>query len=367
MFRRECIQTMNSEDSINTETSFHFQSPSYGDGVKQTLFDSFETEDFDGLRVMIASITTAGLDGFEEKFKTFCKAGKSLNFLVGTGLAPDPQAIRQLRDIRDKWPHLVNLQLVQTVNGQSLFHPKLYWFHGNKRHRLFVGSANWSGRGHTTNIEAMTKTDFTVKPSDPPPILKSLNESWTDVHESGQKEDGWGNLLKPTDKVLSELQSSWSGDQITQDAPIEIETSEESDRIEIWPFKNQGKEMAMDLTMEQGGDRISQVQPPLTVWRQFFDIDPEETQPEYEIQDSRTGDRYQFAVSGKDHNWTLEIPGARVSRPAIIVMRLVDSTTLIYSVYTPEDSEYDEIDGFLSENGKKPHPLQERRQYIHNQ
>ena len=75
---------MSGDDSIDTQTSFHFQSPSYGDGVKQTLFDSFETDDFDGLRVMIATVTTTGLDGFKKKFETFCKAGKSLNFLIGT-------------------------------------------------------------------------------------------------------------------------------------------------------------------------------------------------------------------------------------------------------------------------------------------
>jgi len=357
---------MSGDDSLDTQTSFHFQSPSYGDEVKQTLFDSFETDDFDGLRVMIATVTTTGLDGFKKRFETFCKAGKSLNFLIGTGLAPDPNAIQQLRDIRDKWPHLVNLQLVQTDNGRNLFHPKLYWFHGNKQHRLFVGSANWSGRGHTTNIEAMTKTEFTVEPSDPPKILKSLNDAWTDVHEAGQQEDGWGRLLKPSDEVLSQLESSWSAGQAAQDTTVSVETSEEAEQREVWPFKGTGREMVMDLTMEQGGDRISQVQPPKTVWRQFFDIEPEDDQPEYEIEDARTGDRYHFAVSGKDHNWTLEIPGARVSRPAIIVLRLVDHRKLIYAVYTSEDAEYNEIDQFLEDNGRRPHHLQDRRQYIHS-
>lgn len=352
------------QGNSNTETSFHFQSPSYGDGVKEALNASFGVDHFDGLRVMIATISKSGIEDFEEKFESFCRAGKSLNFLIGTGMTPDPRAIRRLRDLRDSWPQLVSLQLVQTDDRQVLFHPKLYWFHGNNQHRLFVGSANWTGRGHVSNIESITRTEFEVSPSKPPKILQSLNDAWTDVHESCQSNDGWGELLEPSDEVLAQLEEYWNQNSGTPEPGPSIDTSDSVDREGVWPLKNEGREMVMDLTMEQGGNRVSQVQPPLTVWRQFFDIEPEGNQPEYEIEDVRTGDKYHYSVVVHDHNWTLEIPGARVSRPAVIVFRLESVRHLKYAVYTPRDEEYDEIDQLLEDRGNKPHPQQKRRQYI---
>lgn len=349
------------------KTSFHFQSPSIDSEIQEVVSDSFYNSDFDGLRVMMATISENGINKFQEDLESFCQSERSLNILVGTGMAPDPTAIRRLRDLRDEWPELVNLKLVQTSDNQHLFHPKLYWFHGNKHHRLFTGSANWTGRGFSTNIEAITETEFTVDPSNPPELLQDLNSGWTDVHESCRSEDGWGELIDPTDEVISQLETNWEENQGASEITTDIETRRDSGEEGVWPLSGVQKELVMDLTMEQGGNRVSQVQPPLTVWREFFDIEPEGEQPEYIIKDVRTGDKYRFGVVGHDHNWTIEIPGARVSRPALIVMRLESEHELKYAVYTYNDAEYDELDQFLSDNGEIPHPMQERRQYINDQ
>jgi hypothetical protein len=78
----------------------------------------------------------------------------------------------------------------------------------------------------------------------------------------------------------------------------------------------------MDLTLEQGVGRETQVQPPRNVWVQYFDIDLDEDPdalPELVVQDRKNpaSEPEHRPVVYHDHNWTIELGDAGMPRPAI--------------------------------------------------
>lgn len=77
--------------------------------------------------------------------------------------------------------------------------------------------------------------------------------------------------------------------------------------------------LIMDLTLEQGGGRVSQVQPPKNVWAQYFGIDLDEDPdvlPELVLQDQKhpASAPEHRPVVYHDHNWTVEIGDAGMPR-----------------------------------------------------
>ena len=101
------------------------------------------------------------------------------------------------------------------------------------------------------------------------------------------------------------------------------------------------RDLIMELTLEQGPGRETQVQPPLAVWAHYFDIDLD-APPDLSLRNrrrprSKPEDR---AVVEHDHNWTVEMNGASVARPAIIRLQKTGQNAYDYWVYTPADPEY---------------------------
>jgi hypothetical protein len=109
-----------------------------------------------------------------------------------------------------------------------------------------------------------------------------------------------------------------------------------------------GDQLIMELTMEQGVGRETQVQPPLNVWVQYFQIDLDNP-PELTLinqLDSSNGVEIRPVVE-HDHNWTVEIAGADVPKPAIIrFQRTNDSYN--YWVYESGDVAYDHCEWLLA-------------------
>jgi hypothetical protein len=105
-----------------------------------------------------------------------------------------------------------------------------------------------------------------------------------------------------------------------------------------------GTDLIMELTLEQGGGRETQVQPPLDVWVRYFDLDFDNL-PTYQL--LNRGDAWTSSESRPvvehDHNWTIEIIGAELPRPAILRMRRID-----YWVYRPDEDEYYHCNWLLS-------------------
>jgi hypothetical protein len=94
------------------------------------------------------------------------------------------------------------------------------------------------------------------------------------------------------------------------------------------------RDLIMELTMEQGPARITQVQPPLGAWAQYFDVDFEEL-PSLQLVNLGVADAEPEIrpVVEHDHNWTIEIAAADVIRPAIIRFRRTGPNQYSYWIY----------------------------------
>ncbi len=73
----------------------------------------------------------------------------------------------------------------------------------------------------------------------------------------------------------------------------------------------------MELT---GESRVTQVQPPLPVWVNFFEFDADAPQP-LKLRNGLTGGEIERPVVRHDNNWTIEIPEAACDRPTVIRIR----------------------------------------------
>ena len=121
-----------------------------------------------------------------------------------------------------------------------------------------------------------------------------------------------------------------------------------------------GDQLIMDLTMEQGPGRETQVQPSINIWIRYFDLDfarlPRLTLTNRRVRRAAPEAR---PVVEHDHNWTVEISGAHVSRPAILHMRRGDRRGRRYDywIYGQGEPEYEHCDWMLR---TFPNPFRER-------
>ena len=98
--------------------------------------------------------------------------------------------------------------------------------------------------------------------------------------------------------------------------------------------------MATDLIMELTGEsRVTQVQPPWGAWVNFFQFDPDAPAP-ITLRSGRSGEQIERPVVRHDHNWTIEIPEAACSRPAIIRFRCEGTDGYSYWIYTDGEPDH---------------------------
>lgn len=109
-----------------------------------------------------------------------------------------------------------------------------------------------------------------------------------------------------------------------------------------------GDDLIMELTLEQGGGRETQVQPPIDVWVRYFDLDIGAL-PTYQlvnVPEAWAGPEARPVVE-HDHNWTVEITGAELPRPATLRMHRTGPLAFNYWVFRPGDPEFDHCDWIL--------------------
>jgi hypothetical protein len=112
-------------------------------------------------------------------------------------------------------------------------------------------------------------------------------------------------------------------------------------------------DLIMELTLEQGLPRPTQVQPPKLVWLLYFDVDLDDptTFPAITLRDqlNPTATAEQRAVVMHHHNGTLEIAAAGPPLPAIIRIRRVAPNDYHYWVYRQgTHAEFERCDWILS-------------------
>ena len=103
--------------------------------------------------------------------------------------------------------------LLQPARVQGVFHPKLYLFASKKKGKLFIGSANLTKSGLSTNAEIMGCYEFDL---DKDEIFKPLfNMAYKYIDAMTSKIDGNSNLKRNLNYMVSE--AKWLIDEETVD------------------------------------------------------------------------------------------------------------------------------------------------------
>ncbi len=121
-----------------------------------------------------------------------------------------------------------------------------------------------------------------------------------------------------------------------------------------------GDDLIMEITMEQGPGRETQVQPPRTVWENYFRIDLA-APPTLRLTRHRRGPVTRPVVR-HHHVWTLEVPDAG-GPPAIIRFHREGKNRYKYWLYRPGSSEIDHCE-WLLDNFENPLWRKGRRWFI---
>ncbi len=121
------------------------------------------------------------------------------------------------------------------------------------------------------------------------------------------------------------------------------------------------EDLIMELTMEQGLGRITQVQPPIGVWAHYFGVDLDDPSRLRLTNRKRRNTRPENRpVVEHDHNWTVEIDAANANRPAIIRFHRTGNNRYDYWVYGQNEPEYLHCRWLLN-NFRNPRHLRGRR------
>ena len=120
-------------------------------------------------------------------------------------------------------------------------------------------------------------------------------------------------------------------------------------------------DLIMELTMEQGPGRETQVQPPIGVWAHYFGVDLDNP-PMLRLTNRirRNAIPENRPVVEHDHNWTLEIRAANVNRPVIIRFHRTGNNRYDYWLYSQTDREYEHCRWLLN-SFPNPHHTRGRR------
>jgi hypothetical protein len=169
----------------------------------------------------------------------------------------------------------------------------------------FVGSTNASQRSATTLVEAVLK-------------IRAKNE----IHAIR-------NFIESL--CVTRLSASDLKDLETYYKPPKI--------VPQQPKQQQNySTLLMQLTLEQGSGRASQVQPPRSVWETFFGLRyPATKLPTITLVNEKTLASEIRPVVRHHHTYTIEISDADLPRPAILQMRRLGPNRYSYVVHRPTD------------------------------
>lgn len=196
----------------------------------------------------------------------------------------------------------------------------------------FVGSANVSHRSSTRLVEAIVRVRGKRDVRDAREFVRSLC-----IHELDLTElQRLGKLYRPPKFTTS------------------------------GPNPTGSRILVMELTREQGAGRETQVQPPKPVWTEYFKLnvdDQTKPLPRIQLRNTETQTENSYPVSHHDHNWTIEVPAARMPRPAILRMARLGRHHYEYSVVRPSDPDFQNLDWSLN-NCENPHHTHGRRWFM---
>jgi hypothetical protein len=189
----------------------------------------------------------------------------------------------------------------------------------------FIGSANASYRSEMTLIEAVLRVDSVATILSVRHFVESLC------------------LTKLSAADLAELSHYYK--------PPKFPTAN--------PQQAKYSTLLMVLTYEQGGSRVTQVQPPKAVWEHYFQIKVGlEKLPMLSLINESVHPLVPVKrhVIKHHHNYTIELPGTELPRPAILQMRRIGHNKYSYRVHRPADSTFGKVNKSVQ---TLPNPLWE--------
>jgi len=191
----------------------------------------------------------------------------------------------------------------------------------------FIGSANASGRSQITLLEAVLQVDSEGVIASVRAFVESIS------------------VTKLSAVDLAELATYYRPPKVKPSAPS--------------PQQRKYSTLLMALTQEQGGSRATQVQPPKAVWEHYFGIKVgREKLPTLSLINEAIVPVVQTRrqVVEHHHNYTIELAGTELPRPAILQVRRIGHNTYSYYVLRPGDARFSTTKELLE---RIPNPLRQ--------
>ncbi|MEX3510775.1 phospholipase D-like domain-containing protein [Kocuria carniphila] len=111
------------------------------------LIELLDSTDYQTLNIIVAFAKNSGVLRIKDALEKFRRRGGTVNVCVGVDLGgTSHEALTSLL------LHTDSLQVVHAEKGQT-FHPKIYYFQGDEKSLVIVGSHNLTGGGLWTNFE----------------------------------------------------------------------------------------------------------------------------------------------------------------------------------------------------------------------
>jgi HKD family nuclease len=344
------------------EHSAFIQTETIDKSVVSILSEVFDSQKYDKLQIMVATVSSSGVSDIETQLREFCNQEGELEILVGTDIGLDTEGVRKLMRIQSDYPGSVSLQFVEQT-GDGIFHPKVYQFTNNNEGVLVAGSPNWSRRGHSDNTESVFVSNFDIDQESLQP--SNVSGMFEQLYQIADKSESNIQLVNVTEEVVSQLESS-STETTTRNTPnISVsDIDDESEGSSLWPLRRSSSELVMTLLKES---RTTQLCPTKEIWKKYFGVDVdfasldnnEELDMVFDLEYIDAEEPDEVPVVVHDHQGTLEIGElANRNNPGhdndYIIFRRLGGLHYEYELFLEQDSDpVDEIEQFLSTNGFK--------------
>lgn len=162
--------------------------------VGNVLIDNFSNKNFNSFTAISAFATLSGINGVSNLIS---KATHLKKILVVVG-------VNEKVTSKEALEKLLNIKNIKSYvffgNNNSIFHPKIYLFEGDKNSILIIGSSNLTGRGLFTNIETSIQVTIDNNNDKDKKVIEQLKEYFNGIFE---KTDSNLNII--TKELINDL------------------------------------------------------------------------------------------------------------------------------------------------------------------
>jgi HKD family nuclease len=165
--------------------------------VGNVLIDNFSNKNFNSFTAISAFATLSGINGVSNLISKATHLKKNLVVVGVNEKVTSKEALEELLNIKNTKSY------VFFGNNNSIFHPKIYLFEGDKNSILIIGSSNLTGRGLFTNIETSIQVTIDNNIDKDKKVIEQLKEYFNGIFE---KTDSNLNII--TKELINDLVKS---------------------------------------------------------------------------------------------------------------------------------------------------------------